>query len=105
MPPAGACRTGPCRTPRRSRQRLPPMRRSAAASPIQAFSPWAAAPARGPARTPCEAEKTSRDPGLASLRFDLAIASLVTGLDKSQVFAFVLNCRKLFEKAERFDSA
>jgi hypothetical protein len=47
---------------------------------------------------PCEAEKTSRDPGLASLRFDLAIASLVTGLDKSQVFAFVLNGEK-FAKA------
>ena len=57
-----------------------------------------AATARAPARArmPCEAEKTSRDPGrlLGSVAVDPAIGSRLTAVDKSQVFALRLNRRK-----------
>ena len=73
--PAGACRTGSCRTPPRSQPTRLPTRSAAAASPIQVSSPWATARAPARARMPCEAEKTSRDPGrrLGSVAVDPAI--------------------------------
>jgi hypothetical protein len=49
---------------------------------------------------PCEAEKTSRDPGrLSQSCFDFAIIPGLTAVDKSQVFALRLNRRKFEENA------
>jgi hypothetical protein len=51
---------------------------------------------------PCEAEKTSRDPGpflLILLRLIRAISPWLTVVDKSQVFALRLNRRKFAKNA------
>src|SRR6185437_11087114 len=89
-PPAGACRIESCPRPPRSQPKWLPKRRSAAPWPFLASCPSATARAPARARTPCEAEKTFRDPG--RLFFGPAalisrLRALLAAVDKSQVFA------------------
>src|SRR3954452_23842607 len=99
MPPVDACRTGSCPTPRRWPPTPPRRRRPAAASPIQASSLWAAAPAPARARMPSEAGRTSRDPVFfIPLRLISQSALFLNRVHKPQVSGLNENGGKFVKK-------
>ena len=105
-PPAGACRTGSCRTPPRSRPD------TASDAPICGSFSNSGVLSLGNSTSTSPSQNAMRSrknilrprPSSVLVAVDLANHARLTVVDKSQVFALKLIRRKFAKKSDRFDS-